>query len=98
MMKRIGLMAAGVTAGLILTVVLLEKERRDAENSAGHSSVKEEKRDGLFAEICGNTVKMYKVKDGSFCGYSETKTFESHEAAMEWVAKETDAKMIISDT
>jgi hypothetical protein len=38
---------------------------------------------------------MYEVKDGHFCGYSETKVFESNEEAMDWVVKETDAKIII---
>ena len=94
MMKRIGLMAVGITAGLILTAVLLEQERNEAEQASGN----EERKDGLFAEIHGSTVKMYKVKDGRFCGYTETKTFDSPDKAMEWVAKETDAKMIISDT
>ena len=94
MMKRIGLMAVGLTAGLILTAVLLEQERKEAEQASGNA----ERKDGLFAEIRGNTVRMYTVNDGRFCGYSETKTFESPEKAMEWVATETDAKMIISDS
>ena len=91
MMKRIGLMAVGITAGLILTAVLLEQERKEAEQASGNA----ERKDGLFAEIRGNTVRMYTVKDGRFCGYSE---IESPEKAMEWVATETDAKMIISDS
>ena len=35
MMKRIGLMAVGITAGLILTAVLLEQERKEAEQASG---------------------------------------------------------------
>ena len=38
---------------------------------------------------------MYELKDGHFCGYTETKVFESSDKAMEWVVKETDAKLII---
>lgn len=93
MFKKAGLMAAGIAVGLILTGVLLEQERRKADESAGGGN--EEKKNGLFAEINGNTVRMYEVKDGRFCGYSEEKVFESAEKAMEWVAKETDAKIII---
>ena len=60
-----------------------------------HDHDEEEKKNGRFAEISGNTVRMYEVKDGHFCGYSETKVFESNEEAMDWVVKETDAKIII---
>ena len=91
MLKRVGLMALGVAAGLVLTGILIEQERRQAEEEAA------ERKNGLFAEISGNKVRMYEVKDGHFCGYSETKEFESREKAMEWVVKETDAKMILKE-
>ena len=48
---------------------------------------------GLFAEIQGNTVRLYKVEEGRFCGYHETREFESQEKAVEWVMKETNAKL-----
>ena len=91
MLKRYALMAAGAVVGLVLVEVLLEQERKADENK------ERELRNGLFAEITGNTVRMYEVRDGSFCGYTETKVFESQAQAMEWAAKETRAKMIIRD-
>lgn len=92
-MKRLGLLVAGVAVGLVLVEVLREQERR---NESGHRPGEAEgKSDGLFAEIDGNTVRMYEVKDGHFCGYTDTKEFESTEKAMEWVVKETNAKMVI---
>jgi hypothetical protein len=78
--------------GLVVTGILLEQERRETSRASGDH---EKKKNGRFAEICGNTVRMYEVKDGHFCGYSETKVFESNEEAMDWVVKETDAKIII---
>ena len=54
-------------------------------------------KDGLFAEVRGNTVRLYKVENGRFCGYSEPKEFESSEAAVEWVIKETKAKLVFAD-
>ncbi len=91
MLKKAGLMAAGIVVGLVITGVLMEQERRREEEASGGA----EKRNGLYAEISGNTVRMYELKDGHFCGYTETKVFESSEKAMEWVVKETDAKLII---
>ena len=92
MLKRAGLMAAGIVIGLVATGILLEQERRETSGASGDQ---EEKKHGRCAEISGNTVRMYEVKDGHFCGYSETKVFESNEEAMDWVVKETDAKIII---
>ena len=54
------------------------------------------KQDGLFAEVQGNTVRTYKVENGRFCGYSEPKVFSSQEEAVEWVVKETNAKLVIA--
>ena len=88
MLKRLGLVAAGIVVGVVLTEVLLEQERRESE------AAEAEKRNGHFAEISGNKVRMYEVRDGRFCGYTDTKEFESQEKAMEWVVKETDAKMV----
>lgn len=94
MIRKVGLMAAGIAVGLVITGVLLEQERRQEAVSSG---VNAEKKNGLFAEISGNTVRMFEVKDGHFCGYSDTKVFDSYEKAMEWVVKETDAKIIIKE-
>ena len=91
MLKKAGLMAAGIVVGLVITGVLMEQERHREEESSGGA----EKKNGLYAEISGNTVRMYELKDGHFCGYTETKVFESSDKAMEWVVKETDAKLII---
>ena len=88
-MRKLGIMVVGVAVGLVITGMLIEQERQAAEENAA------QKRNGLFAEICGNTVRMYEVKDGRFCGYKDTKVFESQEKAMEWVVKETDAKMVM---
>ena len=67
-MRKLGIMVVGVAVGLVITGMLIEQERQAAENNADA-----EKRNGLFAEICGNTVRMYEVKDGRFCGYRDTK-------------------------
>ena len=34
-----------------------------------------------------------KVENGHFCGYHTTREFESQEKAVEWVVKETNAKL-----
>ena len=94
MIRKVGLMAAGIAVGLVITGVLLEQERRQEAVSSG---VNAEKKNGLFAEISGNTVRMYEVKDGHFCGYTATKVFENRDKAMEWAVKETDAKLIIKE-
>ena len=52
--------------------------------------------DGLFAEVDGSTVRLYKVENGHFCGYHETREFESPEKAVEWVVKDTNAKLVMS--
>lgn len=98
MLKRAGLMAAGIVVGLVITGVLLEQERRQASGSSDEMDKDAaEKKNGLFAEISGNTVRMYEVKDGHFCGYTDTKVFDSNDEAMEWVARETNAKIIIKE-
>ena len=89
-MRKLGLMVVGVAVGLVITGVLLEQEKRSSEESR-----EAEMRNGHFAEISGNTVRMYEVKAGRFCGYTDTKVFNSQEEAMEWVVKETNAKMVI---
>ena len=55
MLKKAGLMAAGIVVGLVITGVLMEQERRREEESSGGA----EKKNGLYAEISGNTVRMY---------------------------------------
>ena len=93
MLKKAGLMAAGVVVGLVITGVLMEQERRREEESSGGA----EKKNGLYAEISGSTVRLYELKDGHFCGYTTTKVFENRDKAMEWAVKETDAKLIIKE-
>ena len=95
MAKHIGAMAAGIAIGLVLTGVLLYQEERD--NTEGNKEDLNEKRNGLFAEISGNKVRTYEVRDGSFCGYSETRIFENRDKAVEWAVKETGAKIVIRD-
>ena len=38
-------------------------------------------------------MRLYKVEGGRFCGYHETREFDSKEEAIEWVMKETNAKL-----
>lgn len=92
MMKRLGLLAAGVAVGFVLTGYIVTKEIRSRESE----STPEVKQDGLFAEVSGGTVRLYRVENGHFCGYHETKEFESQEKAVEWVVKETKAKLVIT--
>lgn len=89
MIKRLGLVVAGVAVGIVLTELFMEQEKQREQEEA-------ERKTGLFAEIDGNTVRMYEVKNGRFCGYTETKEFESQDQAMEWAVKETDAKIVIA--
>ena len=91
MLRKNALMAAGVAVGLVMVGVLMDQEEKAA------AAREAEIRDGLYAEITGNTVRMYKVRDGHFCGYTETKVFDSHNEAVEWVARETSAKMVFKD-
>lgn len=90
-MKRLGFLAVGIAAGVVLTGYLVTREMREKEEAAP-----EVKQDGLFAEIQGGTVRIYKVESGRFCGYQETKEFETQEQAIEWVLKETNAKLVIT--
>lgn len=87
--KGLGYLAAGIAVGLLVTGYLIEKEIQDEE-------AHEQKKDGLFAEVSGNTVRLYKVEDGRFCGYSEPKVFESSDKAVEWVLKDTNAKLVFA--
>ena len=41
-------------------------------------------------------MRLYEVKEGRFCGYTETKVFDDPSQAMEWVVRETDAKIVIA--
>ncbi len=90
MYRGLGYLAAGIAFGLLVTGYIVEKEiHKDDEPEVN--------KDGLFAEVRGNTVRLYKVENGRFCGYSEPKEFESSEAAVEWVIKETKAKLVFAD-
>lgn len=90
LIKRLGLMAAGVAVGIVVTGILLEQEKRKEEEN------QTPKKKGLFAEIKGNTVRLYEVDDGRFCGYTQTKVFENEAQAMEWAVRETDAKIVLA--
>ena len=90
MYRGLGYLAAGIAFGLLVTGYIVEKEIHKDDEPEGN-------KDGLFAEVRGNTVRLYKVENGRFCGYSEPKEFESSEAAVEWVIKETKAKLVFAD-
>ena len=90
MYKKLGYLAAGVVVGLVVTGYLVNKEIQEEKEKA-EGTVTE----GLFAEVKGNTVRLYRVEGGRFCGYHETREFESQEKAVEWVMKETNAKLQI---
>ena len=97
MLRRLGLMAAGVAIGLVVTGMLVEQERQKEEELARRQHGTPNKMEkGLFAEVDGNTVRLYEVKEGRFCGYTETKVFENPSQAMEWAVRETDAKIVIA--
>ena len=90
MYKKLGYLAAGVVVGLVVTGYLVNKEIQEEKEKA-EGTVTE----GLFAEVRGNTVRLYRVEGGRFCGDHETREFESQEQAVEWVMKETNAKLQI---
>ena len=92
MMKRLGFLAAGIAVGLVLTGYIATKEMQ----SKDREETPEVKQDGLFAELTGSTVRLYKVENGHFCGYHETRQFDSPEEASEWVLKETNAKLVFA--
>ena len=97
MLRRLGFMAAGVAVGLVVTGVLLEQERqKEEELGRRQHGTPNKKEKGLFAEVDGNIVRLYEVKEGRFCGYTETKVFDDPSQAMEWVVRETDAKIVIA--
>ncbi len=87
MIRNLGYLAAGVAVGLVVTGLIVSKEICE------HEPQEQELRDGLFAEVQGGTVRLYKVEGGRFCGYEQPREFESQEKAVEWVLKETNAKL-----
>lgn len=87
MIRNLGYLAAGVAVGLVVTGLLVNRELRDEKER------EEVIEDGLFAEVDGNKVRLYRVESGRFCGYHESHEFESQEKAVEWVMKETNAKL-----
>ena len=60
MYRKLGYLAAGVVVGLVVTGYLMNKEIREQNENA-----EEVREDGLFAEVQGNTVRLYKVENGS---------------------------------
>lgn len=89
MYKRLGYLAAGIVVGALITGYLVNNEIR----SKMDEKEPETKHDGLFAEVCGSTVRLYKVEDGRFCGYHVIRKFDTQEEAVEWVLKDTNAKL-----
>ena len=88
MYRRLGYLAAGIAVGALLTGYLVTKEIQKMEEKEPDT-----KQDGLFAEVTGSTVRLYKVEKGRFCGYHVIRKFDSQEEAVEWVLKETKAKL-----
>ena len=88
-MKRLGLLALGIGVGLVLTEYLIMKEKQS------HESEEPVRRDGLFAELDGTKVRMYRVQKGRFMGYEEQREFATREEAFDWITKETNAKIVI---
>ena len=89
MYKSLGYLAAGIVVGALITGNLVNNEIR----SKMDEKEPETKHDGLFAEVSGSTVRLYKVEDGRFCGYHVIRKFDSQEEAVEWVLKDTNAKL-----
>ena len=89
MYKRLGYLAAGIVVGALITGYLVNNEIR----SKMDEKEPETKHDGLFAEVSGSTVRLYKVEDGRVCGYHVIRKFDSQEEAVEWVLKDTNAKL-----
>ena len=56
MTRRIGTMAAGIVIGLVVTGILLYQEEKNASGENTDNSG--DKRNGLYAEISGNTVAI----------------------------------------
>ena len=89
MYRRLGYLVAGIAVGALLTGYLVTKEIQQKTEEQQPAT----QQDGLFAEVNGSTVRLYKVEAGRFCGYHETREFDSQEEAVEWVLKETKAKL-----
>ena len=89
MYKRLGYLAAGIVVGALITGYLVNNELR----SNMDEKEPETKHDGLVAEVSCSTVRLYKVEDGRFCGYHVIRKFDSQEEAVEWVLKDTNAKL-----
>ena len=89
MYRRLGYLVAGIAVGALLTGYLDTKEIQQKTEEQQPAT----QHDGLFAEVNGSTVRLYKVEAGRFCGYHETREFDSQEEAVEWVLKETKAKL-----
>ena len=92
MMKKLGFLAAGIAVGLVITGYIATKEIQATKEE----SCPQVKQDGLFAELTGSTVRLYKVENGHFCGYHETREVDSPEEASEWVLRETKAKLVFA--
>jgi len=60
MIRNLGYLAAGVAVGLVVTGLIVNKEIHDQEEK------EEVIEDGLFAEVQGSTVRLYKVENGHF--------------------------------
>lgn len=91
-MRRLGLLVLGIGIGLALTEYLILK---DSEKNGNGKSVEPVKEDGLFAELDGSTVRLYRVENGRFCGYHVIRKFDTRDEAFDWITKETKAKIVI---
>ena len=92
MFKRLGFLAAGIAVGALLTGYLVTNELRQRMDEQEPDT----KHDGLSAEVNGSTVRLYKVEDGRLCGYHVIRKFDTQEEAIEWVIKDTNAKLQIT--